>query len=93
MIVGNSSSGVHEAPFYGIPTINIGNRQKNRAKLTSIINSDYNKENIIKKIIKYYGCKFRKDVTFGAGNSANKIYLKLNSKNIWRTKTQKYISY
>ena len=32
MIVGNSSSGVHEAPFYGVPTINIGNRQKKPCK-------------------------------------------------------------
>lgn len=93
MIVGNSSSGVHEAPFYGVPTLNIGHRQKNRAKLTSIINLDYNKKNIIKKIYKYYGYKFKKDMTFGTGNSASKIYLKLISKNIWNTKTQKYISY
>ena len=93
MIVGNSSSGVHEAPFYGIPTINIGNRQKNRAKTRSIINSDFDTKNIIKKINKYYGHKFKKDLTFGIGNSANEIYLKLSSKNIWKTKTQKHISY
>ena len=30
-IIGNSSSGVREAPFYGVPTIDLGNRQKNRA--------------------------------------------------------------
>ena len=30
MILGNSSSGVREAPFHGIPTINIGTRQSNR---------------------------------------------------------------
>ena len=37
-IIGNSSSGIIEAPYYGIPTINIGSRQHNRAKLSSIIN-------------------------------------------------------
>ena len=93
MIVGNSSSGVHEAPFYGVPTINIGNRQKNRAKINSIINSNFDTKSIIKKIHKFYGYKFKRDLTFGAGNSAKKIYLKLNSKKIWETKTQKHISY
>ena len=93
MIVGNSSSGIHEAPFYGISTLNIGNRQKNRAKLKSIINLDYNKIDIIKKINKYYGYKFKKNTTFGKGNSARKIYMKLTSKDIWKTKIQKFISY
>ena len=35
-IVGNSSSGVMEAPYYGVPTIDLGSRQKNRAKINSI---------------------------------------------------------
>ena len=38
MILGNSSSGVREAPFYGIPTINIGTRQSNRVNTKSIFN-------------------------------------------------------
>lgn len=30
LVVGNSSSGIYEAPFFHIPTVNIGNRQKGR---------------------------------------------------------------
>ena len=30
-IVGNSSSGIIEAPYFGVPSINLGNRQKNRS--------------------------------------------------------------
>ena len=41
-IIGNSSAGIREAPFYGIPTINIGDRQLNRANLKSISNIGYN---------------------------------------------------
>ena len=37
-ILGNSSSGVREAPYYGVPTINIGTRQINRANTKSILN-------------------------------------------------------
>ena len=39
-IIGNSSAGVREAPFYGIPTINLGDRQNNRADGDSIFNVD-----------------------------------------------------
>lgn len=38
-VLGNSSSGIVEAPSLGIPTINIGNRQKGRLQAQSIINS------------------------------------------------------
>ena len=33
LIMGNSSAGFYEAPVFGVPTINVGLRQKNRAKL------------------------------------------------------------
>lgn len=36
-IVGNSSSGLYEAPSFGIPTVNIGDRQKGRLRAASII--------------------------------------------------------
>lgn len=37
-VVGNSSSGIVEAPSFHIPTVNIGNRQKGRLQAASIIN-------------------------------------------------------
>lgn len=36
-VVGNSSSGIIEAPSLGIPTVNIGDRQKGRVKVASVI--------------------------------------------------------
>jgi UDP-hydrolysing UDP-N-acetyl-D-glucosamine 2-epimerase len=42
-MIGNSSSGIIEAPFFKIPTINIGDRQKGRFKHTSVINCSYYK--------------------------------------------------
>lgn len=38
MVIGNSSSGIYEAPLFGIPTVNIGDRQKGRLQGKSIIN-------------------------------------------------------
>ena len=43
-IIGNSSSGIHEAPYFFIPAINVGNRQNLRSKSKHIINSDYSEK-------------------------------------------------
>ncbi len=48
MVIGNSSSGIIEAPTFKIPTINIGDRQKGRIKAQSIIDSIPDKNSIIK---------------------------------------------
>ncbi len=40
VLVGNSSSGLYEAPTFGIPTVNIGTRQDGRLKASSVIDCD-----------------------------------------------------
>lgn len=50
MIIGNSSSGIIEAPSFGIPTINIGDRQKGRLQASSIINCEPKTEKIVRAI-------------------------------------------
>ena len=50
MVVGNSSSGIYEAPSFKIPTINIGNRQKGRIQASSIINCEPQKSSILNAI-------------------------------------------
>jgi UDP-N-acetylglucosamine 2-epimerase len=37
LVLGNSSSGLYEAPSFGIPTVNIGDRQARRARAASVI--------------------------------------------------------
>jgi UDP-hydrolysing UDP-N-acetyl-D-glucosamine 2-epimerase len=37
LVIGNSSSGLYEAPSFGIPTVNIGDRQKGRLRAASVI--------------------------------------------------------
>lgn len=46
-VVGNSSSGIIEVPSFGIPTLNIGDRQKGRLASKSVINCETSKEEII----------------------------------------------
>lgn len=49
-VIGNSSSGIIEAPSFKIPTINIGDRQKGRVKGNSIIDCKPIKEDILKAL-------------------------------------------
>lgn len=51
-VIGNSSSGIIEAPSFKVATINIGNRQKGRIQAQSIINCEAQKADILKAIDK-----------------------------------------
>ena len=89
-MIGNSSAGVREAPYYNIPTINLGNRQNNRVKSNTIISIDFIKEDIgnsIQKVLEIG--KIEKDVDFGDGNSDKKFYKLLQQKSFWNISKQK----
>jgi len=58
-VVGNSSSGLLEAPSFKIGTVNIGDRQKGRIKAKSVIDCLANKTEIKKAIDKIYTKKFQ----------------------------------
>jgi GDP/UDP-N,N'-diacetylbacillosamine 2-epimerase (hydrolysing) len=61
-VVGNSSSGILEAPSFKVATINIGDRQKNRIQAKTIINCKPEKNAILKAFKKIYSKKFRKSI-------------------------------
>ena len=50
--VGNSSSGIIEVPSFGIPTLNIGDRQKGRLAADSVVNCGTSKEEILEGLKK-----------------------------------------
>ena len=92
-IIGNSSAGIKEAPFYNVPSINIGTRQQNRSSQKLINHCECKKiqiEKCIKKIDKIRSFKRSINLsTFGSGNS-DKLFLKIiKDKNIWNTNKQK----
>ncbi|WP_019339986.1 UDP-N-acetylglucosamine 2-epimerase [Stutzerimonas stutzeri] len=58
-VVGNSSSGLAEAPSFRIGTINIGDRQKGRIKAVSVIDCDPQKKSISQALIKLYSVEFQ----------------------------------
>lgn len=51
-VVGNSSSGIIEVPSFGIPTLNIGDRQKGRLAADSVVNCGPQKEEILEGLKK-----------------------------------------
>ena len=89
-IIGNSSAGIREAPYYGIPIINIGTRQQNRAFNADIINVDYSEESILKALISIDSHKIQNSNSdFGKGNSAQLFLESLNNSNVWKINHQK----
>ena len=78
MVIGNSSSGLVEAPTFGIPTVNIGDRQKGRLQASSVINCKPNAISIKQAIDKALTEEFRKVAKeainpYGDGNTSEKI--------------------
>ena len=73
-IIGNSSSGVREAPVYGVPTFNLGLRQNNRVSSESIFDFKYiDKKKLYPQLINIRK-KILSKKNFGNGNVALKIY-------------------
>lgn len=88
-IIGNSSAGVREAPLYGVPSIDVGDRQLNRVKANSIIQSTYHKKDIVSSIEKTNNLKTKEIHLFGGGNS-DKLFLDLlKSEELWHIPCQK----
>lgn len=52
VLVGNSSSGIIDAPSFGLPVVNIGTRQEGRERSCNVIDVDYRKEAIVKAVKK-----------------------------------------
>lgn len=78
MVIGNSSSGLVEAPSFGVPTINIGDRQKGRLQADSVINCEPITEKIDKAITlaltEQFKNKAQKTINpYGDGNTSLKI--------------------
>ena len=61
-IIGNSSSGIIEAPSFKIATINIGKRQHGRIQANNILNSNYNIKTIEKLIHKSISASFKNKI-------------------------------
>lgn len=99
ILIGNSSSGIHEAASFLKPVINIGNRQNGRLKPKNVIDAKCNSKEILRKI--NYALKNKKFIKslkklknpYGDGKSAIKIINLLKKISFDKNVIQKKITY
>ena len=82
VVIGNSSSGIIEAPAAATPAVNIGSRQDGRPQAASIVNSEERREAIEAAICKTLDPKFREmardcDLPYGRRGDAAGVMVKL----------------
>lgn len=98
-IIGNSSSGIIEAPTFAIPAINLGNRQKNRFRGKNVIDLENFEEKLILNKIKIATSKsFKEKIKkaknpYGNGNSSEKIIKILKETKITKSLISKHLTY
>jgi UDP-hydrolysing UDP-N-acetyl-D-glucosamine 2-epimerase len=74
-LIGNSSAGIRECAFLGVPAINVGTRQNGRLRAENIIDTDYKRESIKAAIDVFMQRKanFPSSHIYGDGKAGNKI--------------------
>ncbi len=89
-MLGNSSSGILEMPYFDKPTINIGNRQSGRLMDKTIINVSWRKKEIIKAIKKSLVKQIKGEKLFGNGGSSKRIIEILSNINLDKLMIKKF---
>jgi UDP-hydrolysing UDP-N-acetyl-D-glucosamine 2-epimerase len=73
-MIGNSSSGLYEAPSFGLPVVNIGNRQRGRLKAVNVIDCEPQRKKIQSAIEVSLTARFDKiENPYGDGRTAARI--------------------
>lgn len=74
VLVGNSSVGIRECSYLGVPVVNIGTRQNRRERGNNVLDVDYTESSIFKGIEKQLSISERsQDYIFGTGDAGYKI--------------------
>lgn len=86
VMVGNSSSGIIEAPSFKLPVVNIGDRQQGRLQAENVINSSYEEKDIFNSIQEALSLEFSQKLQglknpYGDGNASDKIIKTLEQVN------------
>lgn len=85
MVIGNSSSGLIEAPSFHVPTVNIGDRQRGRIRAESVIDCVPERNAIIEAVKKAGDAQFRKKTAaaanpYGDGKTSDRVIAILEEK-------------
>jgi len=93
VLVGNSSAGVREAPFLGLPSLDVGTRQNRRANAPSITAcAAFDAAAIDTFLNQQWGSRHTPDASFGAGDAAARFVATLKTADYWARPVQKQFS-
>jgi UDP-N-acetylglucosamine 2-epimerase (hydrolysing) len=89
-MVGNSSAGVREAPFLGLPSLDVGSRQTNRSDAVSVTAvGAHDRDAILGFLATAWGRGAAADRAFGEGLAADRFVAVLRRDSFWRQPLQK----
>lgn len=89
-MVGNSSAGVREAPFLGLPSLDIGTRQTNRAEAPSVVAAKAGDREVILDFLRsHWGRRADQHEGFGTGSAAERFVEVLSRPDFWNLSLQK----
>ena len=90
VVVGNSSAGVREAPFLGIPSLDIGTRQTNRSRAPSVTSCSADHDEAIGTFLaREWNRRYAPHTAFGEGGAAEKFVEVLDEPDFWSRPLQK----
>lgn len=89
VLIGNSSSGIHEAPIYGVPSVNVGSRQHNRFRCGSIVNVPFEVDLVTRAVESVWAERFQPTTNFGTGASAQAFLQIIGKSETWDTRVLK----
>ncbi len=93
VMVGNSSAGVREAPFLGVPSLDIGTRQTNRAEAPSLFSAAADDRAAIAGFLdREWGKTYPRHTAFGVGRAADRFVEVLRDPGFWTAPLQKEFS-
>jgi GDP/UDP-N,N'-diacetylbacillosamine 2-epimerase (hydrolysing) len=99
VMVGNSSSGIIEAPSFGLPVVNIGTRQIGRQRAENVIDVGYDRDEIAKAVKKaLFDQEFREKVKhcknpYGDGKAGKRIVKVLSEIELGKKLLEKRMTY
>jgi UDP-hydrolysing UDP-N-acetyl-D-glucosamine 2-epimerase len=73
-LIGNSSVGIRESSFLGVPVVNVGSRQSGRERGANVIDAGYNRAEIAKAMNHQIAHgRYARDIVYGDGNAGKRI--------------------
>jgi UDP-N-acetylglucosamine 2-epimerase (hydrolysing) len=89
-MVGNSSAGVREAPFLGLPSLDVGSRQTNRAEAVSVVSCEAgDRTAILDFLAAHWGRPADRHDGYGRGSAAERFVAELARPDFWALSLQK----